>query len=183
MKSKNKVKQSRSSQKVIEHRVCLLGFQVGFQTTLSSSIQCQGMEVLLDGSMQRGIVQHTEYVVTVEEEIFTKNHEHLIARSSSEKLKCNPHGPSLRCVGALHTYAWNLPKTSCLFQKVRELEGLFSTWPFMMEEAQIYYELKGFQNIPLGCGGHQGYLTNVQDKYNEELSNAVKLQSLALFLR
>ena len=54
---------------------------------------------------------------------------------------------------------------------------------FQVEEAQIYYELKGFQNIPLGCGGHQGYLTNVQDIYNEELSNAVKLQSLALFLR
>ena len=105
-----------------------MGFQVGFQTTLSSFIQCQGMEVLLDGSMQKGIVQHTEYVVTEEEEIFTKNHEHLIARSSSEKLKCNPHGPSLGCVGALHTYAWNLPKTSCLFRKVRELEGVFTTW-------------------------------------------------------
>ena len=76
---------------------------------------------------------------------------------------------SLGCEGAFPTYSWNLPKTSFLFREVRELEGVFSPWPFIAEEAQIYSELNGFQNV--------------QDIYNEELINAVKLRSLALFLR
>jgi len=52
------------------------------------------MDELLDRSM-KGIVQYTEYTVTVEEEIFTKNQGHMVARSSSGKLVYNPHGPSL----------------------------------------------------------------------------------------
>ena len=74
--------------------------KVGFQTILSSSIQCQGMDELLDRSM-KGIVQHTEYTVTVEEEIFTKNQGHMVARSSSGKLVYNSHSPSLGLLGAL----------------------------------------------------------------------------------
>ena len=129
----------KSDSLVVPGQSYIIEFEVGFQKTLSSSIQSQGMDVLLEGSIQKGIVQHTEYVVTVEEEIFMKNHEHVIARSSSEKLRCNPHGPSLGCVGTLHTYAWKPPKTSCLFCEVRELEGVFSTWFFEVEDDQIYY--------------------------------------------
>ena len=81
------------------------------------------------------------------EELFTKNHVHVIARSSSEKLSCNPDGPGLGCVGALHTCAWNPPKSNCLFREVRELTGVFSTWSFAVEQSQIYYELKGIQNL------------------------------------
>ena len=123
----------KSESLVVPGKSFMMEFKVGFQKTSSSSVQCQGMDVLQDGSIQKEIIQHTEYVVTVEK---TKNHEHLIARSSSEK--CNPHCPSLECVGALHTYAWNPPKTSCLFCAVRELEGVFSTVSFTAEDAQIY---------------------------------------------
>jgi len=92
----------KSKSLVVPGQSFMMEFKVGFQTTSSPSIQCQGMDVLQDGSIQKRIIQHTEYVVTGEKVIFTKNHEHLIARSSSEK--CNPHCPSLECVGAIHTY-------------------------------------------------------------------------------
>ena len=74
--------------------------KVGFQTILSSSIQCQGMDELLARSM-KGIVQNTEYTVTVEKEIFTKNQGHMVARSSSGKLVYNSQSPSLGLLGAL----------------------------------------------------------------------------------
>ena len=48
-------------------------FELGFQTATNSAITCQGMDVLVDGSIQSGIVMHTEYEITIEEELFTKN--------------------------------------------------------------------------------------------------------------
>ena len=192
--------QARKSESiVVPGQSFIMEFELGFQTASNSAITCQGMDVLLDGSIQSGIVMHTEYEITIEEELFTKNQDHVIARSSSEKLTCNPHGPRLGCVGALHTYAWNPPKSNCMFREVRELTGVFSTWSFAAEQSQIYYELKGVQNLPNECGNHKVQITNVQDIYllravdntevklhpisPEELSNAAELRSLALFLR
>jgi len=76
---------------------------------------------------------------------------------------------------------------------------VFSTQSFAVEQSQIYYKLKGVQNLPNECGNHKVQITNVQDIYllrtaentevklhpisPEELSNAAELRSLALFLR
>ena len=46
-----------------------------------------------------------------------------MAMSSAEKLACNPNGPNSGCVGALHTYAWEPPKTTCQFKEVKEAQG------------------------------------------------------------
>ena len=95
--------------------------------------------------------------------------------------------------------AWNPPKSNFLFPKVRELTGVFSTWSLAAEQSQIYFELKGIQNLPTECGKHRVQITNVQDIYllrmakntefklhlisPDELRNAAELRSLALFLR
>ena len=42
------------------------------------------------------------------------------------------------------------------------LTGFFSTWSFAVEQSQIYYELKGIQNLPTECGNHRVQITNVK---------------------
>lgn len=83
--------------------------------------------------------------------------------SSAEKLACNLHGPSTGCVGTLHTYMWEPPKTSCLFWEVREAQGLFAPTYFAAEKEQLFYELKGSQTLPMSCCGYQVYATKVQE--------------------
>ena len=45
-------------------------FSAGFQTPSNSEIRCQGMDILIDGWIQKGIVTHMEYVVTIETKMF-----------------------------------------------------------------------------------------------------------------
>ena len=98
--------QGRKSESiVVPGRTYVMEFEVSFQTASNSEIKCQGQDILLDGSIQKGIVQHVEYVIQVEHELFDLNSEHITARSSTEKFACNPRGPALGCVEALHTYA------------------------------------------------------------------------------
>ena len=51
---------------VVPGRTYIMEFEVGFQTALNSVIKCQGQDILLEGSIQKGIVQHVEYVIQVE---------------------------------------------------------------------------------------------------------------------
>ena len=74
--------------------------------------------------------------------------------SSAKKLSFNPHGPAAGCVGALHTYAWDPPKTSRQFRETREVQGLFAPSYFAAEENQLSYELRGSQSLPMACGAH-----------------------------
>ena len=126
-------------------------------------MKCQGQDILLDGSIQKGIVQHVKYVVQIEHEIFKVTNDRITAMSSAEKLSCNPRGPALGCVGALHTYAWTPPKSSCQYQIVREVKGLFAPTYFAADDAQLYYDLKKPQTLPINCGAPKVYPTNVQD--------------------
>lgn len=96
-------------------------------------------------------------------EIFTHTGDKIMAMSSVEKLACNPHGPSTGWAVALHTYAWEPPKTSCQFRKVREAQGLFAPSYFAAKEEQLFYNLKGSQTLTMSCGRYQVYATNVQD--------------------
>ncbi len=41
-------------------------FSSGFQTTSNSEIRCEGSDILIDGSIQKSIVTHMEYVITIE---------------------------------------------------------------------------------------------------------------------
>ena len=59
-------------------------FKVGFQTASNSEIRCQGQDTLLDGSIQKGIVQHVEYVIQVTHELFDLSDNQITARSSAE---------------------------------------------------------------------------------------------------
>ena len=138
-------------------------FEIGFQTALNSEIRCQGQDTLLDGSIQKGIVQHVEYVIQVKHELFDLSDNQITARSSVEKLAYNPRGPALGCVGALHMYAWSPPKSSCQYRIVREVEGLIAATYFAADEAQLYYELKRPQTLPFSCGSPKVFPTNVQD--------------------
>ena len=56
------------------------------QTALKSEVKCQGHDLLLKGSIQKGIVQHAEYVVQIESEIFWITGDSIMAMSSAEKL-------------------------------------------------------------------------------------------------
>ena len=56
---------------VVPGRTYIMEFSAGFQTTSNSEIRCQGTDILIDGSIQKGIVTHMEYVVTIEAEMFT----------------------------------------------------------------------------------------------------------------
>jgi len=49
-------------------RTYKMEFEVGYQT----ESKCQGELVLLYGSIQKGVVQHREFIITVEEVIFHK---------------------------------------------------------------------------------------------------------------
>jgi hypothetical protein len=192
--------QTRHSETIaVPGRSYIMEFEVGYQTASNSVIKCQGESVLMDGSIQKNIVQHTEFQVTIEEEIFQKQGDKVLAMSSSEILSCNPHGPARGCVGAMHTYTWNPPESTCTFRIVREVQGVHTPQYFVAEEGQLFYELKGSQNLPLQCGGHQVHLTNVknilllrEDENSEvkllpikpqDVSNAAELRSLSLYLR
>ena len=76
-------------------------FSAEFQTASNSEIKCQGTDILIDGSIQKGIVTHMEYQVTIETEMFSVEGSEIRAMSSSELLACNPRGPSMGCVGAI----------------------------------------------------------------------------------
>ena len=71
----------KSKSLVVPGQSFIMEFEVGFKTPSNSAILCQGM----DGSPTKRDRPHTEYEVTVDEELFTKNHDHVIARSSSER--------------------------------------------------------------------------------------------------
>ena len=175
----------------------IMEFEVGFQTALNSKIKCQGQDILLDSSIQKGIIQHIQYIVQIEHEIFEVTGDKIMAMSSAEKLQCNPLGPASGCVGALHTYAWSPPKSSCQYRVVREVQGLFAPTYFAADEAQLYYELKGGQTLPFSCGAHKVHATNMKDilvmRMDEnaevkmininlaDMSNAAEIRSLSLF--
>ena len=56
---------------VVPGRTYIMEFSSRFQTTSNSEIRCQGRDILIDGSIQKGIVTHMEYIVTIESEMFT----------------------------------------------------------------------------------------------------------------
>ena len=128
---------------IVPGKSYIMELEVGYQTASNSKVKCQGQDILLNGSIQKGIVQHAEYVVQIESEVFSITGYSIMAMSLAEKLACNPRGPALGCVGALHTYAWYQPKTSCLYHRVWEVEGLLSPAYFAADEEQLFYELKG----------------------------------------
>ena len=153
----------------------------------------------MDGSIQKGIVQHVEYVVQVEHKLFEVTSDRITAMSSAEKLSCNPRGPALGCVEALHTYAWSPPKSSCQYRIVRELNGLLAPTYFAADDAQLYYDLKKPQTLPFSFGSPRVFATNLQDivvmrtdKNTDvkllkidplDVSYATEISSLSLFLR
>ena len=67
---------------VVPGRTYIMEFAAGFQTTSNSEIRCQGTDILIDGSIQKGIVTHVEYVVTIESELFTVEGSEIRAMSS-----------------------------------------------------------------------------------------------------
>ena len=172
----------------------------GFQTASNSEIRCQGTDILIDGSIQKGIVTHMEYVVTIETEMFTVGGSEIRAMSSLELLACNPRGPSLGCVGALHTYTWNQPADSCTYKEIKEVQGLLAPHYFASTENELFYELKGGYALPIPCGGYKAFSTNVKDIVlvrstdmaeetkiekirAQDVSYAAEIRSLSLFLR
>ena len=193
--------QTRTSETlVVPGRTYIMEFEAGMQTASNSVIKCQGEAVLMNGSIQKGVVQHTEFQITIEEEIFQKRQDKVLAMSSSEILSCNPHGPASGCVGALHSYTWDPPESTCDFKIVRAVTGMINSQYFVADAGQLFYELRGSQNLPLTCGGSKATATNVDNifllteetKLNKQLlvdikpqdvSNAAELRSLALYLR
>ena len=87
---------------VFPGRTYIMEFSAEFQTASNSEIKCQGTDILIDGSIQKGIVTHMEYVVTIETKMFTVEGSEIRAMSSLELLACNPRGLSMGCVGSLH---------------------------------------------------------------------------------
>jgi len=113
----------KTKTKVMAGRSYIMELSTGFQTATNSEIQCQGQDILLNGSIQKGIVSHVEYAVQVETEVFTVEGSEIRSMSSSELLACNLRGLSQGCVCALHTYEWNQPADSCTYKLIREVEG------------------------------------------------------------
>ena len=93
---------------VVPGRTYIMEFKVGFQTASNSEIKCQRQDILLDGSIQKGIVQHVEYVMQVEHKVFEVTGDKIMALGSAEKLPCNPLGPAIGCEGALHMHMHGL---------------------------------------------------------------------------
>ena len=131
------------------------------QTASNSVIKCQGEAVLMNCSIQKGVVQHTEFQITIEEEIFQKRQDKVLAMSSSEILSCNPHGQASGCVGALHSYTWDPPESTCDFKIIRAVTGIITSQYFVADAGQLFYELRGSQNLPLTCGGSKATAINV----------------------
>ena len=138
--------------------------------------------------------------MTIETEMFSIEESEIRAMSSSELLACNPRGPSMGCVGALHTYGWSQPAYSCTYKKIREVQGLLAPHYFASTENELFYDLKGSYALPIPCGGHRAFSTNVKDivlvrssKLTEEtkveriqaqnVSYSAEIRSLSLFLR
>ena len=71
---------------VIPGRTFVMEFEVGFQTASNSEIKCQGQDILLDGSIEKGIVQHVEYIITIEHELFLVTGDTIMAMSSAKCL-------------------------------------------------------------------------------------------------
>ena len=185
---------------VVPGRTYIMEFSSRFQTTSNSEIRCQGRDILIDGSIQKGIVTHMEYIVTIESEMFTVEGSEIRAMSSSELLTCNLRGPSMGCVGALHTYAWNQLADSCIYKRIRDVQGSLAPQYFASTENELFYELKGGYALPMSCGGYKAFSTNVkdivlvraaemaeEDKIEkiraQDVSYAAKIRSLSLFLR
>ncbi len=185
---------------VVPGRTYIMEFSSGFQTTSNSEIRCEGSDILIDGSIQKSIVTHMEYVITIEAEIFQVEGTKIRAMSSSELLACNPRGPALGCVGALHTYAWDKPADSCTYKEIRKVNGLLSSEYFTSTENELFYELKGGYALPISCGGYKAYSTNVKDIVlvrtsemsedsrverirPQDVSYAAEIRSLSLYLR
>ena len=185
---------------VVPGRTYIMEFSSGFQTASNSEIKCQGSDILIDGSIQHGIVTHMEYRITIETEMFAIKGTKVRAMSSSELLACNPRGPAMGCVGALHTYAWSKLADSCTYKKIREVQGLLTLDYFASSENELFYELKAGHALPIPCGGYCAFSTNVNDimlvrssEVSEEnrietiqaqdVSYAAEIRSLSLFLR
>ena len=181
-------------------RTYVMEFEVGYQTASNSIIKCQGESVLMNVSIQKGVVQHTEFVITIEEEIFQKQQDKVLAMSSSQILNCSPHGPDSGCFGALHTYTLNPPETACTFKIIRKVQGIHTPQYFVADKSQLFYKFKGSQNLPISCGRHKVHVTNVKDNLllqkeentevvklldirPQDVSNAAELHSLSLYLR
>ena len=176
-----------------------MDFSAGFQTASNSEIKCQGTDILIDESIQKGIT-HMEYVIQVETEVFSVEGSEIRVMSSSELLACNPRGPLLGCVRALHTYAWSQPADSCTYKKIREVEGLLAPYYFASTVNELFYELKGGYALPISCGGYKAFSTNVKDIVlirsskmtdkskvekicPQDVCYATEIRSLSLFLR
>jgi len=80
-----------------------------------------------------------------------------------QRRSCNLRGPSLGCEGALHTYAWDQPNTSCLFRRVQEVKGLLSPAYFAADEELLFYDIKGKHALVMPCCVHKVYTNNVKD--------------------
>ena len=104
-------------------------FQLRFQTSSNSQIKGQGQHLLLNGSIQKGIVQHVEYVVTIEREVFS------ITGDTTIAISCNLDGPALGCLEALHTF-------SCQFRVIREVQGLFVPYAAKIRSISLYFRFK-----------------------------------------
>ena len=184
---------------VVPGRTYIMEFSTGFQTASNSEIKCQGTDILIDGSIQKGIVTHMEYVIQIETEVFSVEGSEIRAMSSSELLACNPRGPSQGCVGALHTYAWSQPADSCTYKKIREVQGLMAPDYFASTENELFYELKGGYALPIPCGGYKAFSTNVKgivlvrssemadeskiERIRAQDISYAEIRSLSLFLR
>ena len=134
----------------VPKRSYIMEFETGYPTASNSVIKCQEEAVLMNGSILKNVVQHREFQVMIEEEIFQKQGDKVLAMSSSEILNCNPHDPAAGCEGALHTYTGNPTEPACPFRAVREVNGIPQY--FIAEEGQFFYELNRSQNLPLQCG-------------------------------
>ena len=77
-------------------------------------------------------------MITIEEEIFQKQQDKVLAMSSSEILNCNLHGPAAGGIGELHTYNWNPPETACTFRIVRKVQGIHTPLYFVADKDQVF---------------------------------------------
>ena len=119
--------------------------------------------------------------MTIETEMFSVEGSEIRAMSSSELLACNPRGPSMGWVGALHTYAWSQPADSCTYKKIREVQGLLAPDYFASSENELFYELKGGHALTIPCGGYKAFYTNVKDIVlvrSSEITEETKIEKI-----
>ena len=82
-------------------RSYIMEFETGYQKALNSVIKYQEEAVLMNGSIQKNVVQHTEFQVTIEEEIFQKQGDKVLVMSTLEILNCNPDSPAAGWINGL----------------------------------------------------------------------------------